>query len=315
MANLDHALEFIPLGIYEKALPQTMTWLERLSVARRLGYDFVEPTIDENEARIARLDWGPQERRALRDSAQQAGMPLRSLVLSAHRRYPLGSLSSETRRTGLDLLYKAIDFAADTGLRYILIAGIDVYYEESSGATRALFLKGLEQGFLRASSAGVMLALENWDIRIDTLRDAMGYVNYFDSPWFQLYVDIGNLVYAGHDVLSELELARGHIAALHIKDTLPGKLRFVPLGEGAVPFVDAFAKLADFGFQGPACLELWTEKYPDSIEIVAAARPWLRRQMELGWGCFVQNAARQGETVPSTDSPTLEEEKRSNEPG
>ncbi|HBI3663486.1 TPA: xylulose 5-phosphate 3-epimerase, partial [Escherichia coli] len=32
----------IPLGIYEKALPAGECWLERLQLAKTLGFDFVE---------------------------------------------------------------------------------------------------------------------------------------------------------------------------------------------------------------------------------------------------------------------------------
>jgi L-ribulose-5-phosphate 3-epimerase len=283
MPDWNPSLEYISMGIYEKALPQAMAWPARLAAARQAGYHFVEIAIDDTDDRLTRLDWGRPERSALRAASLDTGVPLLSLSLSAHRRYPLGSLSLETRRQALAILDKALDFSAAIGVRYLLLAGVDVYYEQSTPATRSFFLQGLEHAFLRASSAGIMLALENWDIRIDTLQQAMWYVRYFNSPWFQLYADIGNLVYAGHDVIAELEAARGHIAAVHLKDTLPGQLRYVPLGQGAVPFVAAFQKLAEIGFQGPACVELWTESYPDSLEIVAAARTWLQARMESGW--------------------------------
>ena len=74
---------------------------------------------------------------------------------------------------------KAIDLSLDLGLRFILLSGADIYYEESDEETEAWFLEGLEKGFEYASGAGMMLALENWDIRIDTLTKAMKYVNYF----------------------------------------------------------------------------------------------------------------------------------------
>lgn len=37
----------IPLGIYEKALPAGECWLERLRLAKTLGFDFVEMSVDE----------------------------------------------------------------------------------------------------------------------------------------------------------------------------------------------------------------------------------------------------------------------------
>ncbi len=43
----------IPLGIYEKALPAGECWLERLQLAKTLGFDFVEMSVDETERTIA----------------------------------------------------------------------------------------------------------------------------------------------------------------------------------------------------------------------------------------------------------------------
>ena len=44
------------LGIYEKALPKDISWLERLTLAKKLGFDFVEMLLDVTDERIARLD-------------------------------------------------------------------------------------------------------------------------------------------------------------------------------------------------------------------------------------------------------------------
>ncbi|MGS9102763.1 xylulose 5-phosphate 3-epimerase, partial [Salmonella enterica subsp. enterica serovar Infantis] len=45
----------IPLGIYEKALPAGECTLERMRLAKTRGLDFVEKTVDETDARLARL--------------------------------------------------------------------------------------------------------------------------------------------------------------------------------------------------------------------------------------------------------------------
>ncbi|MBR7387694.1 xylulose 5-phosphate 3-epimerase, partial [Klebsiella pneumoniae] len=49
----------IPLGIYENALPAGECWLERLQLAKALGLDFVEMSLDETHVRLARLHWRP----------------------------------------------------------------------------------------------------------------------------------------------------------------------------------------------------------------------------------------------------------------
>jgi predicted hexulose-6-phosphate isomerase len=283
-------LEAIPFGLYEKALPASFTWEQRLSIAHQAGYDFMEISIDETEHRLARLEWGKNQRQEILSAVEATGVEIKSLSLSAHRKFPLGSRSIKTRQTALDIFKKAIDLSLNLGLRFILLSGADIYYEDSDSDTEDWFLEGLEKGFEYASGAGMLLALENWDIRIDSLTKAMKYVDYFNSPWFQIYADIGNLVYADQDLFSELEAAKGHIAALHIKDTLIGQLRYVTPGEGQVPFVAAFAKLAELGFQGPAVLELWTENNPRAVEIVTQANTWVKTKMREGWHAYHQES-------------------------
>ena len=277
------SLDSIPVGLYEKALSKNMSWKERLSLTGKLGFDFLELSIDDTDERIERLDWTKKEKQGLRNTVDQVGVKIQSLSLSTHRRYPLGSKSAEIRTRALDVFKKAIDLAVELGIRTILVGGADNYYEESDRVSQEWFLNNLGKGFEWASGSGVMLALENWDIQINTLSRVMEYVHYFNSPWFQTYTDLGNLIFAGVDVVSQLEEVKGHIAALHVKDTLPGQLRYVSPGEGKVPFVDAFEKLAEIGFQAPVVLELWTEDYPNAVELVTDAGKYIRAQMEEGW--------------------------------
>jgi L-ribulose-5-phosphate 3-epimerase len=279
-------LDAIPVGLYEKALPPELSWSERLMASAEAGYDFVEISIDDSDERIARLDWGAARRAALRQAVRDTNVGIKSMSLSAHRRFPMGSASAATRQRGIDILKKAVDFTVDTGIRYILICGAEAYHETYDDGTEARWLEGLEAGFLHASGAGVMLALENWDVGITSIRKAMQIVEHFDSPWLQLYSDIGNLAYAGHDVIDEMAAGKGHIAAVHAKDTLQGQLRYVPPGEGEVPFTEAFATLAEIGFQGPVVLELWTGGEPDAASLARQASIFVRHHMAEGWARY-----------------------------
>jgi predicted hexulose-6-phosphate isomerase len=283
------------VGLYEKALPKTFNWEERLTHARGTGFDFLEMSIDDSDERISRLDWTRQEKKELKDLVESTGVQIRSLSLSAHRRYPLGSESQQTRAKALEIFKRAIDLSVELGIRLILVPGADNYYQESDQASQDFYLSNLGKGFEWASSAGVMLGLENWDIQINTLDRVMEYVNHFNSPWFQAYPDPGNLIFAGVDVISQLEYVRGHIAALHIKDTLPGQLRYVSPGEGKVPFGDVFYKLAEMGFQAPVVLELWTEEFPNAVELVEGAGKYIREQMAEGWKRYYSDQANQGD--------------------
>ena len=57
----------------------------------------------------------------------------------------------------------------------------------------------------------------------------------------------------------------------------------MPFGQGIVPFVDAFRKLAEMRYVGPVMLEMWNDDSPDSLRIIRDARAWiLARMVEAG---------------------------------
>lgn len=270
----------VPLGIYEKALPPGEDWLTRLQLAGELGFDFVEMSIDESDDRLARLDWNSEQRLALIGTVAASGVRVPSLCLSAHRRFPLGSEDDRTRERGLEIMRKAIRLAQDTGIRVIQLAGFDVYYQQATAQTRARFRAGLAQAVAMASRAQVMLAMEIMDYALmNSISKALGYVHYLNNPWFQLYPDIGNLSAWDNDVQMELVAGRGHIVAVHVKDTRPGEFKNVPFGEGVVDFTRCLETLLASGYRGPYLLEMWSEKAPDPLQAVREARTWVVERM------------------------------------
>lgn len=270
----------IPVGIYEKAFPDELGWQERLEWTTRAGYDFLDISIDESDARLTRLDYTAAERAALRQAIVNTGVPIRVMGLSCHRRFPLGSASPDLRARGLDLLYRAIEFAAELSIRIIQVMGYDVFYEPSDAETAARYRDGIAQGVRWASAAGVMLGLENVDVEfVDSVEKIMRHVREIDSPWFQAFPDIGNMTAAGYDPVEQLALAQGHIVAIHVKDVLPGQVRGVSMGQGIVNFENAFVVLAKMGFCGPMTVEMWAHLHPGnmSFENAVNARRFIKR--------------------------------------
>ena len=89
------------LGLYEKALPDDMSLPEKFGSAADMGFDYLEISVDESDKRISRL-WLPEEELdALAAGIRRSGLHARSLCLSAHRRFPLGSADARTRRAAL----------------------------------------------------------------------------------------------------------------------------------------------------------------------------------------------------------------------
>jgi L-ribulose-5-phosphate 3-epimerase len=255
-----YSLKKNPVGIYEKAFPADYSWEEILTSARLAGYDFVEMSIDESPQRLERLNWPSSTRAALREAIFNTGVPIWGMGISAHRKFPLGSASAELRQRGLDILYQSIELAADLGVKVIQVMGYDAFYEPSNPETQARCLEGLRIGVGWASAAGIMLAMENVDTEmVDSAEKAMRIVHAINSPWFQVYPDIGNMTAAGYSPLEQLPLTKGHLVGVHVKDTRKGELRGIPLGQGDVQFHESFRLLAQMGFTGPLVMEMWAQ--------------------------------------------------------
>jgi L-ribulose-5-phosphate 3-epimerase/hexulose-6-phosphate isomerase len=239
------------LGMYEKAVPADLTWRERLDVARESGFDYVEISIDESDARLERLDWSVDRRRELLRAQDEARLPIRSMCLSGHRKYPLGASDPEVRTRGLKIMEKALDLACDLGIRTIQLAGYDVYYEEGTKDTRAWFAENLATSVEMAAKRGVLLGFETMETPfMDTVEKAMRYVSEIDSPYLGVYPDMGNLTNAsflyGTSVADDCKTGRGHIVAAHCKETVAGRYREVTFGTGTTDWV-AFDEIVKQG--------------------------------------------------------------------
>lgn len=240
------------LGLYEKSMPGTLTWAEKLQAAKNAGFDYVEMSIDETDAKLARLDWTEGEIDEVLAAVRAVGLPFRSICLSGHRKYPLGASDKAVQARSLEIMEKAVQLAARLGIRTIQLAGYDVYYEEGTEATRADFLKNLKKSALMAAKEGVQLGFETMETPfMDTTEKAMKYVKLVDSPYLGVYPDSGNITNAkllyGGTVAEDLETGRGHLVAVHLKETVPGKYREIPFGTGHVDFQAVADKAFELG--------------------------------------------------------------------
>lgn len=230
------------LALYEKALPGGREFPWMLAQAAEAGFDRLEISVDETDARLARLDWSDAQKAALVTAQRESGVGITTMCLSGHRKYPLGSADAATRRRSMEIMEKAVDFAAQTGVHVIQLAGYDVYYEPHSERTEQLFAENLRHAAELAARAGVILAFETMETPfMDTVEKAMRYVRAVDSPWLGVYPDIGNLqnaaVLYGHDIVRDLLRGQGHTFAMHLKETVPGKYRDLRFGSGHTPYV------------------------------------------------------------------------------
>lgn len=272
------------LGLYEKSMPKTLSWEEKLNIVKESGFDYLEMSVDETDEKLARLDQPTDEIKA---AIQKTGVPICSICLSGHRKYPLGSNDKAVQERSLEIMEKAIDLAADLGIRIIQLAGYDVYYEEGSLQTRHDFEENLKKCALMAAKKGVVLGFETMETPfMDTVEKAMYYANIVDNPYLGVYPDIGNLKNAsllyGVDVNEDLMTGKGHIFACHLKETVPGKYREIPFGTGHTEFVKNIKTLKKLGvrmFVG----EFWYVNNEDWKQVIFDANTFLRDKLDQGF--------------------------------
>ena len=274
------------LGLYEKSMPGELPISEKLRAAKRAGFDYMELSIDETDAKLARLDWSGEEIQTVRRAQDEEGIPISSICLSGHRKYPLGHPDPAVQARSLEIMEKAVVLAARLGARIIQLAGYDVYYETPSQETRGNFQKNLRLCVEMAARYGVILAFETMETEfMNTVEKAMRWVRAINSPYLQVYPDVGNLTNAarlyGVSVLDDMETGRGHLAALHLKETRPGVFREVPYGEGHVDFPAMAGKGIELGvrmFVG----EFWYMGQENWQEVLEQNREFLRAAIRTG---------------------------------
>lgn len=255
------------IGLYEKAMPGSFGWREKLQCAGELGYDFVEISIDESEERLKRLEWSAAQRTKLVLTMQEINVPIRSMCLSAHRKYPFGAIDPQVRKHSMEIMQKAVNLADDLGIRIIQLAGYDIYYEAGSDRTRRYFKENLMRAVEMAAERGILLGFETMETDfMNTVGKAMEYVSLIRSPYLGIYPDCGNLTNAALEnsltVTEDLALGKGHLVALHLKETVPGKYREVPFLAGHVNFENVIRAAWNLGVRRYVT-EMWDVGKPD----------------------------------------------------
>lgn len=240
------------LGLYEKSMPNNLGFYQMLCSTQECGFDQLELSIDETEQRLARLDFTAQQKKEIIKFSNDTGIPIKTMCLSGHRKFPLGSRDSQVRDRALEIMKKAIDFSSYLGIRIIQLAGYDVYYEQGDTDTEKYFCENLAKSTEIAAKNGIILAFETMETQfMDTVTKSMKYVNKINSPWLGLYPDIGNLknssVLYGTDLVEDIKNGTGNIFAAHLKETKPGIYRDMNFGEGHTDYESSIKALWDMG--------------------------------------------------------------------
>ncbi len=272
------------LGLYEKSMPNYLQFREKLLNAKKAGFDYLEISIDETDEKLSRLDMSIAQRDMLIDDMRASGLYIHSMCLSGHRKYSLGNKDAAVRNRGMQIMRKAIEFASHIGVKIIQLAGYDVYYEQGDAETKALFIDNLKKATEMAAKHGVILAFETMETDfMNTVEKSMEYVNIVNSPYLGVYPDCGNITNAAKAMnkceLDDLKTGAGHLFAVHLKETVPGKFREIPFGTGHVDFDSIVKTCYSLGVR-KYVTELWHVGNDDWFEQITHANDMMRKILD-----------------------------------
>ncbi len=221
-------------------LPREMELEARLALAKKLGFDGVEPGTIKKKSEL----------RKLKKAAENTGIEIIDIMNSDHWRYPLSSPRKSDVARSIRCMETSLENAAALGTDCVLlvpaVVNEEVTYEEAWKRSRAAIRKLIP----KARKLGVVIAVENvWNKFLLSPIEFKAYVDSFKSPWVKAYFDVGNIVLYGYPQHWIRTLGR-RIKRIHVKGFDARTRQFVPLREGTIDWPEVRKALADVRYNG-----------------------------------------------------------------
>ena len=227
-------------------LPKELSYLDRFKLAVDVGFEELEvETVGSDE-----------EAAAIKTAADQAELRIHSVMNQAHWKYPLSSPDAQEAAASLlgmrTSLRQAKLYGADAVLLVPAVVRDDTTYEQAWERSQ----KRIRRLIPLAEELDVVIAIEEvWNKFLLTARDFAQFIDEFEHPLIQAYVDVGNMVHYGVPQHWIRQVGQ-RIAKVHLKDYSRRTRQFVNLGEGDVNWEEVRKALAEVGYTGAATVEL-----------------------------------------------------------
>jgi len=218
-----------------------MSEVDSIRAARKLGFEGVQLVIGLDYEKSGL--WHERDARKVAEVAKSEGVEVCSLCAGTLNVSGFVAEDPGTRAIGQLVMEHALRSARILGCSNVLLPAFGkMAIQDAAGRERvAAEIKKLVP---LAEDLGVIIAFECTLNAADTLAvvDATG------SKLVQVYFDMANALYYGHDPIAEARALAPRIAEVHIKDGT--RQAIVPLGEGQVDVAAVIRTLSQCGYDG-----------------------------------------------------------------
>jgi D-psicose/D-tagatose/L-ribulose 3-epimerase len=274
---MENALE---LGLIGSAWHGTaLGVLEGIAKTKEIGFDSYDVFEDP-------LTTSDDERRQIKETCEELGLPIRSAVCIA---LGLVDFVPSVRRFTLDRCKAYIDQQAYFGGRNVLLV-VGEYYCDlqvfSKDEIFGLVAENLRELAEHAETQGIELAIELEPFKhavANSVHELADLIRLVDHPGVKANADVSHLHLSGAS-FDDVAVLTGMIGHVHVSDC-DGKVHGdMPPGRGVTPIKEYLQAILDTGFTGTVSVEL--ERVPESdrmVELVEESyRETARILSELG---------------------------------
>ncbi|MGI9659142.1 MAG: sugar phosphate isomerase/epimerase family protein [Gaiellaceae bacterium] len=241
-------------------LDTTVGRLDGIRKAKEIGFDTYDVFEDP-------LDITDDERKQIKETLEEVGLPVRSVVCVA---FGIVDFNPSVRRFTLDRIKAYIDQGAYLGARNLLLVVGEYYWDGEVFPNEAIWdmakeMVGEAGAYAQSKGLEIALELEPFDSALlKDIEELVRFVKEVDNPAVLANADISHLHLAGNSV-EDVAKMTGLIGHIHLSDC-DGKVHGdLPAGRGVTPIGDYLAAIRDTGYDGTVSIELEYSPDPDKI--------------------------------------------------
>ncbi len=251
----------LELGMISSTWFDTKIGLEEgIRTAKEIGFDTYDIFEDP-------LDIDDDTRRLIKETAEEVGLPIRSVVCVA---FGIVDFNPSVRRFTLDRIKAYVDQGAYLGARNVLLVVGEYYWDGEVFPNAAIWDMSKEMvkeagEYAQSKGLEIVLELEPFDqALLKDIDELVRFVGEIDHPAVRANADISHL-HLSNASFEDVAKLKGLIGHIHLSDC-DGKVHGdLPAGRGLTPIKEYLQAIVDTGYDGTVSIELEYSPDPDKI--------------------------------------------------
>ncbi len=233
---------------------------EGIRLTKEIGFDTIDIFADPMDITI-------RERRLVRDTCREAGLPVISTVCCA---LGIADFNPPVRRFHVDRVKQHLDLAFELDSRNLLLVLGEYIWQQEVIAPRDQWNWAVEHVRdlgVYAAGLGLEIAVELEPFHQSIINDLPKMLRFLDDvnhPAVRANVDVSHLALS-HTPAGDLQKLAGRIAHVHFSDCDGKKHGDLPPGRGVVDFPPYLRALKEAGYDGTISIELEYSPEPNRI--------------------------------------------------